>query len=69
MNNSFQTSNGVSYLARQTTGMASITVDTSVVPTAMSNITRSVVVFVENLIVNIQNTQQVVPVESVVCKP
>lgn len=68
MNNSFQTSNGVSYLARQTTDMAPITVDTTVVPTALSNITRSVVVFVENLMIDTHNVQQIVPVEKAVLK-
>lgn len=68
MNNSFQTSNGVSYLARQTTDMASITVDTTVVPTAMSNITRSDVVFVENMMIDMYNAQQIIPVERVVFK-
>lgn len=65
MNNSFQTSNGVSYLARQTTDMAPVTVDTTVVPTAISNITRADVVFVENLTVDMQNVQQILPVEKV----
>lgn len=65
MNNSFQTSNGVSYLARQTTDMAPVTVDTTVDPLAVSNITRSDVVFVENLTVDVQNVQQILPVEKV----
>lgn len=68
MNNSFQTSNGVSYLARQTTDMASITVDTTVVPTALSNITRSDVVFVENLMIDTHNVRQIIPVEKAVLK-
>lgn len=38
MNNSFQTSNGVSYLARQTTDMAPVTVDTTVDPLSASNL-------------------------------
>ena len=53
MNNSFKTSNGISYLARQTTDMAPITIDTTIAPLALSNITRSEVVFVNNHTINI----------------
>lgn len=66
MNNSFQTSNGVSYLARQTTDMAPVTVDTTVDPLSMSNIIRSDVVLVENLQVDIQPALQVLPCENAV---
>lgn len=66
MNNSFQTSNGVSYLARQTTDMAPVTVDTTVDPLAVSNITRSDVVFVENVSVDMHTVHQVLPFENVV---
>ena len=68
MTNSFQTSNGASYLARQTTDMAPITVDTTVMPLAMSNITRSDMVFVENLLVEKQDFQRTLPVENIVFK-
>ena len=44
MINSLQTSNGISHLAKQTTDMAPITIDTTVVPTALSNIVRSDIV-------------------------
>ncbi len=68
MNNSFQTSNGVSYLARQTTDMAPITVDTTIVPTALSNITRSDVVLVEKLMIDTHDVRQIIPVEEIVLK-
>ena len=54
MINSLQTSNGISHLAKQTTDMAPITIDTTVVPTALSNIVRSDIVYVENLIIDTQ---------------
>lgn len=66
MFNSFQTSNGVSYLARQTTDMAPITVDTTVVPTAMSNIMRSDIVFIDNLKINTQLGNPVIPVDQMI---
>ena len=68
MNSSFQTSNGVSYLARQTTDMAPITIDTTVMPLALSNITRSDVVYVENLLIERHDVQRTIPVENVVFK-
>lgn len=49
MINSYQTSNGISYLARQTTDMAPVNVNTTVVPTAISNINKSNVVFVKSV--------------------
>lgn len=66
MFNSFQTSNGVSYLARQTTDMAPITVDTTVVPTAMSNIMRSDIVFIDNLKINTQLGHPIIPVDQMI---
>ena len=54
MINTFNTSNGISHLARQTTDMAPITVDTTIVPTAFSNITRSDVVYLENLFIDVK---------------
>lgn len=65
MINSFQTSNGISHLAKQTTDMAPITIDTTVVPTALSNIVRSDIVYVENLIIDTQ-PQPILPVENMV---
>lgn len=65
MINSLQTSNGISHLAKQTTDMAPITIDTTVVPTALSNIVRSDIVYVENLIIDTQ-PQLVLPVENMV---
>lgn len=65
MINSLQTSNGISHLAKQTTDMAPITIDTTVVPTALSNIVRSDIVYIENLIIDIQ-PQPVIPVENMV---
>ena len=65
MINSLQTSNGISHLAKQTTDMAPITIDTTVVPTALSNIVRSDIVYVENLIIDTQ-PQPVIPVENMV---
>ena len=64
MNNSLQTSNGISYLARQTTDMAPITVDTTVDPLSISNLTRSDIVFVENMQVDVCHVQQVIPTET-----
>lgn len=66
MINSLQTSNGVSYLAKQTTDMASVTVDSTVVPTAISNITRSDIVFISNMKLETMNVQQMVYVEQVI---
>ncbi len=66
MINSFQTSNGVSYLAKQTTDMAPITIDTTVVPTAASNIMRSDVVFVDNLRVDMQYGYPIVPMDKMI---
>lgn len=66
MNNSLQTSNGVSYLARQTTDMAPVTVDTTVDPLSASNLTRSDIVFVENMQVDVRQVQQVIPTENLV---
>lgn len=65
MINSLQTSNGISHLAKQTTDMAPITIDTTVVPTALSNIVRSDIVYVENLIIDTQ-PQPILPVENMV---
>ena len=65
MINSLQTSNGISHLAKQTTAMAPITIDTTVVPTALSNIVRSDIVYVENLIIDTQ-PQPILPVENMV---
>ena len=65
MINSLQTSNGISHLAKQTTDMAPITIDTTVVPTALSNIVRSDIVYVENLIIYTQ-PQPMLPVENMV---
>lgn len=65
MINPFQTSNGISHLAKQTTDMAPITIDTTVVPTALSNIVRSDIVYVENLIIDTQ-PQPILPVENMV---
>lgn len=65
MINSFQTSNGISHLAKQTTDMAPITIDTTVVPTALSNIVRSDIVYVENLIIDTQ-PQPILSVENMV---
>lgn len=65
MINSLQTSNGISHLAKQTTDMAPITIDTTVVPTALSNIVRSDIVYVENLIIDAQ-PQPILPVENMV---
>ena len=65
MINSLQTSNGISHLAKQTTDMAPITIDTTVVPTALSNIVRSDIVYVENLIIDTQ-PQTILPVENMV---
>ena len=65
MINSLQTSNGISHLAKQTTDMAPITIDTTVVPTALSNIVRSDIVYVENIIIDTQ-TQPILPVENMV---
>lgn len=48
MINSYQTSNGVSHLAKQTTDMAPINVDTTVVPTSLSNITRNDFLYVKS---------------------
>lgn len=67
MINSLQTSNGISHLAKQTTDMAPITIDTTVVPTALSNIVRSDIVYVENLIIDTQ-PQLVLPVENMVIR-
>lgn len=66
MINSLQTSNGVSYLARQTTDMAPITMDTTVVPTALSNIMRSDVVFVDRLKILSESGQSVIPVDKMI---
>lgn len=66
MNNSLQTSNGVSYLARQTTDMAPVTVDTTVDPLSVSNLTRSDIVFVENMQIGVCHVQQVIPTENLV---
>lgn len=66
MNNSLQTSNGISYLARQTTDMAPVTVDTTVDPLSASNLTRSDIVFVENMQVDVCHVQQVIPTENLV---
>ncbi len=66
MNNSLQTSNGISYLARQTTDMAPVTVDTTVDPLSISNLTRSDIVFVENMQVDVCQVQQVIPTENLV---
>lgn len=65
MINSLQTSNGISHLAKQTTDMAPITIDTTVVPTALSNIVRSDIVYVENLIIDTQPLP-ILPVENMV---
>ena len=65
MINSLQTSNGISHLAKQTTDMAPITIDPTVVPTALSNIVRSDIVYVENLIIDTQ-PQPILPVENMV---
>lgn len=65
MINSFQTSNGISHLAKQTTDMAPLTIDTTVVPTALSNIVRSDIVYVENLIIDTQ-PQPILSVENMV---
>ena len=65
MINSLQTSNGISHLATQTTDMAPITIDTTVVPTALSNIVRSDIVYVENLIIDTQ-PRPILPVENMV---
>ena len=65
MINSLQTSNGISHLAKQTTDMAPITIDTTVVPTALSNIVSSDIVYVENLIIDTQ-PQPILPVENMV---
>ena len=65
MINSLQTSNGISHLAKQTTDMAPITIDTTVVPTSLSNIVRSDIVYVENLIIDTQ-PQPILPVENMV---
>ena len=65
MINSLQTSNGISHLAKQTTDMAPITIDTTVVPTALSNIVCSDIVYVENLIIDTQ-PQPILPVENMV---
>lgn len=65
MTNSFQTSNGISHLAKQTTDMAPITIDTTIVPTALSNIIRSDAVYVENLVVHTES-QDMHPVESII---
>lgn len=65
MINSLQTSNGISHLAKQTTDMAPITIDTTVVPTALSNIVRSDIVYVENLIIDTQ-PQPILPMENMV---
>ena len=65
MINSLQTSNGISHLAKQTTDMAPITIDTTVVPTALSNIVRSDIVYVENLIIDTQ-PHPILPVENMV---
>ena len=45
--------------------MAPITIDTTVVPTALSNIVRSDIVYVENLIIDTQ-PQPILPVENMV---
>ena len=66
MNSSLQTSNGISYLARQTTDMAPITVDTTVDPLSISNLSRSDIVFVENMQVDVCHVQQVIPTENLV---
>lgn len=66
MINSLQTSNGVNYLAKQTTDMAPVTVDTTVVPTAASNIMRSDVVFVNNLKVDMQLGVPVIPIDRMI---
>ena len=66
MINSLQTSNGVNYLAKQTTDMAPVTVDTTVVPTAASNIMRSDVVFVNNLKVDMQLGFPVIPIDRMI---
>ena len=65
MINSLQTSNGISHLAKQTTDMAPITIDTTVVPTALSNIVGSDIVYVENLIIDTQPLP-VLPVGNIV---
>ena len=44
---------------------APITIDTTVVPTALSNIVRSDIVYVENLIIDTQ-PQPILPVENMV---
>ncbi len=66
MINSLQTSNGVSHLARQTTDMAPITMDTTVVPTALSNIMRSDVVFIDSLKIISGSGQSVIPVDKMI---
>lgn len=58
-----QTSNGVSHLARQTTDMAPVTVETTVDPLAFSNIARSDIVYVERLVIEV--LPQIVLVEKV----
>lgn len=60
MINSYQTSNGISYLARQTTDMAPVNVNTTVVPTAISNINKSNVVFVKSVAETIKVIQPTV---------
>ena len=64
MTNSLNTSNGISYLSKQTTDMAPITIDTTVVPTALSNIIRSDIVYVERLTIDTQ--QPILTVEDMV---
>ena len=54
MINSLKTSNGISHLARQTTDTAPITVDTTYVPTAMSNLMRTDKVFVNNSFIDVK---------------
>lgn len=49
MINSYQTSNGISYLVQQTTDMAPVNVNTTVVPTASSNIYRKNNVLVKSV--------------------
>lgn len=60
MINSLNTSNGISYLARQTTDMAPVTVDSTIVPTSASNLRRTDNVFVNNSFVNIKTEQAII---------
>ena len=66
MIDSLKTSNGVSHLAKQTTDMAPMTVETTIVPTAMSNIMRSNNIFVNNSFVDVKTEPLVFQVDYIV---